>query len=294
MSRRTTLQLASPLALVLAVSIGGTAAAHDGGKGWDNHDTSGYTMPQALPGGVEPTDANCAFLSGGEPWTAKEGLAHLTPGADGKISLDVKGDGGACTVSLASYRAHGSTWATSGLQILTDFATATVADGGTGTLTIAVPDAGCFAQIDLYHGSTRYDGGTGTGHGPAPDGPNKPVIGDKLIAAWNGPTGGKDCTAETTPSTTAPTTPAVTTPAPATSSASAIPSTAPSTPATSATPTPTATTSSAAPAPQGGDESLATTGNSGTGLLAGGAAALLLAGGGLLVAQRRRTAARTK
>lgn len=72
----------------------------------------------------------------------------------------------------------------------------TVKPGQTDTLDIAVPDAGCFAQIDLYRGAVKFDGKLdakdGFVHGDLPKGPDRPVIKDKLIAAWNG--GTKDCT----------------------------------------------------------------------------------------------------
>ena len=59
-----------------------------------------------------------------------------------------------------------------------------------------MPDAGCFAQIDLYRGAVKFDGKLdakdGFEHGDLPKGPDHPVIKDKLIAAWNG--GTKDCT----------------------------------------------------------------------------------------------------
>jgi hypothetical protein len=72
----------------------------------------------------------------------------------------------------------------------------TVKKGQTDSLDIAVPDEGCFAQIDLYRGAVKFDGNPaandGLVHGDLPKGPDHTVIKDKLIAAWNG--GTKDCT----------------------------------------------------------------------------------------------------
>lgn len=307
-TRRVPVSIA--LALGAAVAATGTAAATDGGSGWRDKDASGYTQPRTLPGGVDPAETKCAFLSDGKPWTAQQGLAAITPAADGTISLQVRGDGGGCTVSLASYLAHGPTFAKSGQQVLVGFDTVSVADGASDTLTIPVPDAGCFAQIDLYKGSTRYDGQEGEGHGPAPKGPDGAVIGDKLIAAWNGPEGGKDCVTEPSPdpvspspsqSTSTPPSPGTTPSDTPSDTPSGTPSDAPSgtpsdtpssTPSASDEPAPTPTASESQPATAGGSGDLAETGSSNTVAIAGGAVALLLAGGGVLFAMRRRSAHR--
>ena len=44
---------------------------------------------------------------------------------------------------------------TSGEQVFVDFDTVTVKPGQTESLDIAIPDAGCFAQIDLYRGAVE-------------------------------------------------------------------------------------------------------------------------------------------
>ncbi len=129
---------------------------------------------------------------------------NLKPTEDGKIHIKVRtaGDASTCTASLASYTAHGPTFATSGQQAFVDFDTVTVKKGQTDSLDIAVPDEGCFAQIDLYRGAVKFDGnpaaGDGLVHGDLPKGPDHTVIKDKLIAAWNG--GTKDCTTKESPS----------------------------------------------------------------------------------------------
>ncbi|MFE9699666.1 LAETG motif-containing sortase-dependent surface protein [Streptomyces sp. NPDC006270] len=296
-TRRVPVSIA--LALGAAVAATGTAAATDGGDGWRDKDASGYTQPRSLPGGVDPAETECAFLSDGKPWTARQGLAAITPAADGTISLQVRGDGGGCTVSLASYLAHGPTFATSGQQVLVGFDTVSVADGASDTLAIPVPDAGCFAQIDLYKGSTRYDGQEGEGHGPAPVGPDGAVIGDKLIAAWNGPEGGKDCVTEPSPEPSSPSpSQSTSTPPPPRATPSATPSetrsaTPSGSPSASDGPAPTPTASESQPAATGGSGDLAETGGGdSTAAVAGGAAVLLLAGGGVLFAMRRRGARR--
>lgn len=183
-----------------------------------------------------------------------------------------------------------------------DFDTVTVKPGGTESLDIAIPDKGCFGQIDLYRGAVKFDGELdakdGFEHGDLPKGPDRPVIKDKLIAAWNG--GTKNCTtpppAETEPPAStppaSPSEPAEETTPPATPSEPAEPSTPPS--SDTDTPTPSASESTpVAPKPNGGGGDLAETGaDSSTGPIALGAAALLAGGAALVVATRRRAAKR--
>ncbi|MEE1929964.1 LAETG motif-containing sortase-dependent surface protein [Streptomyces sp. TRM 70351] len=326
MSGRTVSRLAgsSALAALLAVSVSATAHAtgpHSGGhggKGWDSDRAQPYGPEQEVPGGTRSA-SKCEFSVNGERWTAASGLRSIKPADDGTISLDVRGDGGACTVSLASFLAHGPTFATSGKQVLVDHSTVSLDAEATGTLTVKVPDATCFAQIDLYKGSTRYDGGEGPGHGPVPEGPDKPVIGDKLIAAWNGPAqGGENCIGkpeqpQPTPSPSEPEVPEVPeepelpeepeesqTPEPEPSEGTGTPtdpaSPAPTQPEEEPTTEPSAPASS--PAPQVGgeddDTSLATTGSdSNVGVIAGAAAALVAAGAGVLLFLRRRATTRS-
>ena len=56
-----------------------------------------------------------------------------------------------------------------------DFDSVTVKQGQTDSLDIAVPDAGCYAQIDLYRGAVKFDGKLdakdGFEHGDLPKGP---------------------------------------------------------------------------------------------------------------------------
>lgn len=204
-----------------------------------------------------------------------------------------------CTASLASYIAHGPTFATSGQQVFVDFDTVTVKKGQTDSLDIAVPDEGCFAQIDLYRGAVKFDGnpaaGDGLVHGDLPKGPDHTVIKDKLIAAWNG--GTKDCTttesqppSPSAPASVPPSVPEST--PPASESSTPTPSASESTPE-SATPTPAdseSTTPATAPSPNGGGGDLAETGGGGSGVLIGGAAVLLAGGAAIVVATRRRRA----
>ncbi len=125
---------------------------------------------------------------------------NLKPAEDGKVHIKVRaaGDAGSCSASLAAYRTHGATFKTSGEQVFHDFDSVKVKPGGAGLLDIAVPDAGCYAQIDLYRGAVKFDGkldaNDGFEHGDLPKGPDRAVIKDKLIMAWNG--GKKDCTAQ--------------------------------------------------------------------------------------------------
>ncbi|NUQ99521.1 MAG: LPXTG cell wall anchor domain-containing protein, partial [Streptomyces sp.] len=190
---------------------------------------------------------------------------------------------------------HGPSFATSGEQVFVDFDSVTVKQGQTDSLDIAVPDAGCFAQIDLYRGAVKFDGKPdakdGFVHGDLPKGPDHPVIKDKLIASWNG--GTKDCTSTesqppssppaTTPASEQPSTPASPTPTPSASE---------STPSSTDTPVASASTTVPAATQSSGGGLAETGGGSNSGLIAGGAAALLAAGGAIVVVARRRRTAR--
>ncbi|MFG2354920.1 LAETG motif-containing sortase-dependent surface protein [Streptomyces sp. NPDC048521] len=294
---------AASLALCAAsVAAASGAWAHDGAPGGDGWKAGGHYAPGTGAGTETGTD-RCQFSLNGTDFydSVKVDDQNLRPTADGKVHITVRaaGDASACTASLASYQAHGATFATSGEQVFVDFDTVNVKPGQTDTLDIAVPDAGCFAQIDLYRGAVKYDGkldaNDGFQHGELPKGPDRPVIKDKLIAAWNG--GTKDCTTDTETQTPAPSTSG--TPS-GTPSGSAESSTTP-TPrdeetSSSETPAPASSSSSAAPAPSanGGDGDLAETGGGGNStLIAGGAAVLVAGGGALVVAARRRRLGRS-
>ena len=290
---------AASLALCAAtVAAASGAWAHDGhgGDGWKH---GGHYAPGTGAGTKTETD-RCEFSLDGTAFydSVKVDDQNLRPTDDGKIHIKVRaaGDATTCTASLASYLAHGSSFATSGEQVFVDFDSVTVKQGETGSLDIAVPDAGCFAQIDLYRGAVKFDGKLdaqdGFDHGDLPKGPDHPVIKDKLIASWNG--GTKDCT--TTEESQPPATPTPSAPESGRPSTPAEETTPPAsgTPSTEA-PIPSASesTSQAAPTPDGGGGDLAETGGgSGSGIVAGGAAALLAAGAALVVVTRRRRSAR--
>lgn len=277
------------------------ATGTPGGEGWN----SGGSYKPGTGAGTETVTDRCQFSLDGTNFydSVKVDDQNLKPTDDGKVHVKVRtaGDATTCTASLASYLAHGATFATSGEQVFVDFDTVTVKPGQTESLDIAVPDAGCFAQIDLYRGAVKFDGvldaNDGFVHGDLPKGPDRPVIKDKLIAAWNG--GTKDCT--TAPSeppatpTPTPSTPSEETTPPATEPATEAPTPTPSASTTTETPTPSASESTTAPAttPNGGGDDLAETGgSSATGPIAIGAAVLLAGGAGIVVATRRRKAAR--
>ncbi|MFD0316235.1 LAETG motif-containing sortase-dependent surface protein [Streptomyces flavalbus] len=295
-----------------AASASATAWAtgsHGGGDGWGS---GGHYKPGSGAGTETPAE-RCEFSLDGTNFyeSVRVDDQNLKPGEDGKVHITVRaaGKNATCTASLASYLAHGPTFATSGEQVFVDFDTVTVKTGETDTLDIAVPDAGCFAQIDLYRGAVKYDGlldaNDGFEHGNLPKGPDGAVIKDKLIAAWNG--GTKDCTEKEEPETPS-TPPADSSTPPADSSTPPADSSTP--PADSSTPpatdestspapaesesSPATDESSAAPAPttngdSGGD--LAETGSSSaTGPIALGAAALLAGGAAIVVVTRRRKA----
>lgn len=267
---------AAALALTAVTTGAAWATGTPGGDGWG---TKTYT-PGKGAGTVTETD-HCQFSLDGTNFhdSVKVDDQNLKPTGDGKVHIKVRtaGDATTCTASLASYQALGATFATSGVQVFVDFDTVTVKSGQIDSLDIAVPDAGCYAQIDLYRGAVKFDGkldaNDGSEHGELPKGPDRPVIKDKLIAAWNG--GMKDCT---TP----------------------IPSETPSQPEMpqTGTPIPPAKTSTTPeqPTPKGGSSTppaggnLAETGGGNAVPVAIGAAALLAAGGGIFVMTRRRAA----
>ncbi|OQR60960.1 hypothetical protein B6E66_27465 [Streptomyces maremycinicus] len=283
-----------------------------GGDGWK----SGGQYQPGTGAGTETGADRCQFSLDGTHFydSVRVDDQNLKPTGDGKIHVKVRaaGDASTCTASLASYLAHGPSFATSGEQVFIDFDSVTVKPGQTDSLDIAVPDAGCYAQIDLYRGAVKFDGELdakdGFVHGDLPKGPDRPVIKDKLIAAWNG--GTKDCTVTEQPPSSPPAggggapSPSASTPSEpskpsepsgspsGSTSASPSPSASES---ESGTPTPSASASTGAPAPtpNGGGGDLAETGaDSNTPLIAGGAAALLLGGAAIVVATRRRKALR--
>ncbi|MDG9703003.1 LAETG motif-containing sortase-dependent surface protein [Streptomyces sp. DH37] len=311
---RSAMRLLSTGAVALALAAGGaaTAAAHSGGDGWDRGSSSGFRPGEGA--GQKSAADNCEFSLDGRSWhsSVKVDNVSLRPTEEGTVHIHVRAAQRAdsCTASLAAYRTHGPTWETSGEQVFHDFDTVSLKKGAVDTLDIAVPDEGCYAQIDLYRGGTRFDGGTGEGHGPLPVGPDRPVIKDKLIAAWNG--GTRACLeespapapsepsqsppgtpSETPPETTEPTPPSSEEPS-ATPSESLPPAPSESAPGGES---PQAPEASESVAPTTGPENpsdggnLAETGGGNVGPVAGGAAALLLAGGGVLFAVRRRRAA---
>jgi len=284
------------LALCAAtVAAASGAWATDGAHGGDGWKSGGSYKPGTGAGTKTETD-RCQFSLDGTDFfdSVKVDDQTLKPTDDGKVHVKVRtaGDATTCTASLASYLAHGSSFATSGEQVFVDFDSVTVKQGQTESLDIAVPDASCFAQVDLYRGAVKFDGKLdakdGFEHGDLPKGPDHPVIKDKLIAGWNG--GTKDCT--TAEESQPPATPPASTPASEQPSAPAEETTPPA----SGTPAPSASESSsaAAPTPNGGGDDLAETGGgSDSGIIAGGAAALLAAGAAIVVATKRRRTARS-
>ncbi|MFC9842505.1 LAETG motif-containing sortase-dependent surface protein [Streptomyces sp. NPDC060223] len=300
-ARRVTLRCllgTGAVALALSASTTGAwATGTPGGDGWDK--TGGDYQPGKGAGTKTETD-RCQFSLDGTNFydSVRVDDQTLKPTDDGKVHIKVRtaGDAATCTASLASYRAHGATFNTSGEQVFHDFDTVTVKPGGTDSLDISVPDVGCFAQVDLYRGAVKFDGrfdaNDGFEHGDLPKGPDRPVIKDKLIAAWNG--GTKDCTAQppSTPETPPSSSPSASIPVASSPPASTPtePESAESTPA--ATPSDSESTTPAAPSPNGGGTTapgdLAETGGGNTLPIAAGAAALLAAGAAITVVTRRR------
>ncbi|MFF0833994.1 LAETG motif-containing sortase-dependent surface protein [Streptomyces sp. NPDC003344] len=300
---------AASLALCAASVAAASGAWAHGGHGGDGWKTGGHYTPGTGAGTETGTD-RCQFSLDGVNFfdSVKVDDQNLRPTEDGKVHIKVRaaGDAAGCTASLASYLAHGASFATSGEQVFVDFDTVNLKPGATDSLDIAVPDAGCFAQIDLYRGAVKFDGRTdandGFEHGDLPKGPDHPVIKDKLIAAWNG--GTKDCTGAGESQSPAPSAPAeeTGTPTPGASESSTTPSpaateSAPAPSASESAPAPSASESQAgsAPTPNGGGDTggdLAETGGGGnSGLIAGGAAVLVAGGAAfVLIARRKRGA----
>ncbi|MEV0180450.1 LAETG motif-containing sortase-dependent surface protein [Streptomyces sp. NPDC050625] len=280
----------------VAAASGAWAQGTPGGDGWK----SGGTYRPGTGAGTETGTDRCQFSLDGSAFydSVKVDDQNLKPTEDGKVHIKVRaaGDATTCTASLASYLAHGSSFATSGEQVFVDFDSVTVKPGQTDSLDIAVPDAGCFAQIDLYRGAVKFDGkadaNDGFEHGDLPKGPDHPVIKDKLIAAWNG--GTKDCT---TTESQPPATPTPSAPESGQPSTPAEESTPPATdtpPTEPPTPSASASTPAPAPTPNGGGGDLAKTGGgSASGIIAGSAAVLLAGGAAIVFATKRRRTARS-
>jgi hypothetical protein len=92
----------------------------------------------------------------------------------------------AFSFSLASYETDGPTWPTSGDQRFLGHDTITLS-AANRIATLSVPGPKCFGQVDLYHGTKVYDGGTGEGHGPVPRHPDVKI--PELISASGGGAG---------------------------------------------------------------------------------------------------------
>ncbi|MFF7330372.1 LPXTG cell wall anchor domain-containing protein [Streptomyces sp. NPDC090306] len=305
---------AAAVAICAASATGAWASDCPGGSGWKAD--GGHYKPGKGAGTVTEVEG-CEFSLDGTSFysSVKVDDQNLKPGTDGKAHITVRTADGAstCTVSIASYLTHGAYFSTSGQQVFHDFDSVTVKRGKTDTLDVAIPDVGCYAQVDLYKGAVKYDGdlnaNDGFTHGDLPAGPDHAVIGDKLIAAWNG--GTKDCTATQSESpspsdtpTGTPTESAPSTPAGGETSESASPSddttTAPASDETSAAPAPAASssTTAAAGSSTGGDTTggdLAETGGGSNAMPITIGAAVLVAGGGALLigSRRRRSSARS-
>ncbi|MFE7275602.1 LAETG motif-containing sortase-dependent surface protein [Streptomyces sp. NPDC057623] len=290
---------AASLALCAATVASASGAWAHGTPGGDGWKTGGSYQPGTGAGTETATD-RCQFSLDGSNFydSVKVDDQNLKVTDDGKVHIKVRAaaDATTCTASLASYLAHGATFATSGEQVFVDFDTVTVKPGQTDSLDIAVPDAGCFGQIDLYRGAVKFDGkldaNDGFVHGDLPKGPDRPVIKDKLIAAWNG--GSKDCTTEPPATEEPPTTPPAEPSEPPAQETTPPASETPSTETPTPTPEASEPTTPAAPKPNGGGGDLAETGgSSATGPIALGAVVLVAGGAAFVVMSKRRRTARS-
>ncbi|MEY9864017.1 hypothetical protein ABH935_009671 [Catenulispora sp. GAS73] len=199
---------------------------------------------------------------------------------------------GSIDVSLASYTAEHGTWETSGTQTFVDHSQTIPSLSPAHPeelLKVKLPNTPggpCFGQIDLYFGTTVYDGV----HGALPHYPDSPTP-ERLITAWNGPDAG-GCVVPPPVTTTTTTTPPKTTTTPPAS-----PSTHPSTPVSStppAAPKPPTSTSTTpttpATTPTPGTPTLAHTGAN-VGEVSLVALAFFGAGGTAMFASRKAKAA---
>jgi LPXTG-motif cell wall-anchored protein len=300
-----------------AITLGGIgtasayAPAHNGGSGGNN---GGGSDCRTI--GIEYS------LDGGHTWTTDGRINGDTPPTT--VTVKIKGAEKGCeyNISLASYSAEGPSWENSGHQDFLGWDTTTLSKNKkTDTLDISGVAPTCFGQVDLYGNGTKFDGGSGKGHGPLPHYPDSATP-TNLITAWNG---GHKCDETPTPTPTDTTdtptpTPSDTTdtPTPTPTDTTDTPTPTPSDTTDTPTPTPTDTgdTSSPSPSPStsttsgGGGSTTPPTGTpsvppatsgSGSGNLAetgsnssqntvflGGGAALLVAGGAAVYFTRRR------
>ena len=230
------------------------------------------------PAGAWQTDATHFHRLATEP---VNGIAlRLDP------KVVTQGCTGDISVSLASYTAEGPTWETSGKQAFVGYSTtklSTKKDKNHDVLTVKLPGAEgkpCFGQIDLYFGSTIFDGGKAAGHGPLPHYPDRTTPSGGLIAAWNG---ADSVCGSTTPPPPPTTNPPTTNPPP--SNPSTPPTSNPTTPTSHPTTPPTAKATNANGSP--GTPSLAETGAN-VGSVSLIALAFFGAGGTALVAGRKK------
>ncbi|MFD9123283.1 LPXTG cell wall anchor domain-containing protein [Kitasatospora sp. NPDC059571] len=230
---------------------------------------------QCPPAGVQHS------LDGGKTWTTTFTVQGPAPSVIAVRLTSPPPAGCHYAVSLASYSTEGPTWSTSGTQKFLGWATTLIdQQNPVAKLDIGAYKPTCFGQIDLYGGNRKFDGA----QAPLPRYPDSAVP-SNMIAAWNG---GTAC-ATPSPSPTNPApkpTPSPSTHSPApTPSHSNSPTPAPE-PSRSAAPVPPV--SSAPPGtPMASPPSLAQTGSSGTGLIAGLSAVILAIGCGVLYLTRR-------
>lgn len=130
-ARRAVVVGAAAVSLVITASSGAWAHDTPGGKGWEENDSHAYTAQDTTP--AQDMSGDCEFSLDGQTWVAavKVDDMSLTPGDDGKVHVQVRPARGStgCTVSLASYRTHGATWNTFGLQVFHDFDPVSVRSG---------------------------------------------------------------------------------------------------------------------------------------------------------------------
>ncbi|MEV8100324.1 hypothetical protein [Kitasatospora sp. NPDC085879] len=213
-------------------------------------------------------------LDGGKTWSTAFTIQGPAPAVVAVRLTTPPAAGCHYAVSLASYSAEGPTWSTSGTQRFLGWATTLIdQQNPVARLDVSAYKPACFGQIDLYGGNRKFDGV----QAPLPKYPGSTVP-SNMIAAWNG---GAACpTPPPSPGNSAPK-PTPASPTPHSSSPSPA-----SAPPRSAAPVPPVSS-----APPGGTvsfpPSLAQTGSSGTGLIAGLSVVTLAVGCGTLYLTRR-------
>lgn len=130
-------------------------------------------------------DASPPVVETIDDWSAPQRLTTERPPTTAVISLKPRvqlpaGRDCGYAFSFASYASEGPTWETSGRLTVIQIVSGVI-DASTRSLTLVVKPPPCAGQIDLWAGTTRFDGS----EGPLPAYPNG-VPAEVSVATWNG------------------------------------------------------------------------------------------------------------